>query len=56
VFAVRYRGDKDPLRVVINGQTGKIVGKVPLSLWKIMFTIIAILAIALTIIMLTRTP
>jgi len=31
VFAVRYRGDQGPLRVAINGQTGKIAGKVPLS-------------------------
>ncbi len=45
VFAVRYRDDKDPLRVVINGQTGKISGKVPLSAWKIVVTILLVLAI-----------
>lgn len=35
VLALRYRGDKPPLRVVINGQTGKVSGKVPLAWWKI---------------------
>lgn len=44
VFAVRYRQDKDPLRVVINGQTGKITGKVPLSPWKIAFAILLVVA------------
>lgn len=46
VFAVRYRDDKDPLRVVINGQTRKISGKVPLSAWKIVLTILVVLATA----------
>jgi hypothetical protein len=44
VFAVRYRPDKAPLRVVINGQTGKITGKVPLSVWKIVTAIVLALA------------
>lgn len=35
VFAVRYRDDKDLLRVVINGQTGRIAARVPLAWWKI---------------------
>src|SRR5260370_397199 len=34
VLAVRYRDDRPPLRVVINGQTGAIAGKVPLVWWK----------------------
>jgi hypothetical protein len=45
VFAVRYRGDRLPLRVVINGQTGTVTGKVPLSWWKI--TLLALLAAAI---------
>ena len=44
VFAVRYRDDKDPLRVLINGQTGEIAGKVPLSRWKIVLAILGGLA------------
>jgi hypothetical protein len=35
VLAVRYRDDRPALRVVINGQTGAIAGKVPLAWWKI---------------------
>lgn len=31
VLAVRYRTDKPPLRVVVNGQTGKATGKAPIS-------------------------
>jgi hypothetical protein len=44
VLALRYRGDKPPLRVVINGQTGKVAGKVPLSWWKIAIPIVLVLA------------
>ncbi|MFT3692893.1 MAG: hypothetical protein QM831_07115 [Kofleriaceae bacterium] len=44
VFAVRYREDKPPLRVLINGQTGQIAGKVPLSWWKITLAIVVGLA------------
>jgi hypothetical protein len=43
VFAVRYRQDKPPLRILINGQTGSIAGKVPLSVAKIL----AVIAVAL---------
>ena len=45
VFAVRYRPDKPPLRVLINGQTGQIASKVPLSPWKIVFAILGTLAL-----------
>ena len=44
VFAVRYRPDKEPLRVVINGQSGKCHGKVPLSVWKIVLVVALVLA------------
>ena len=54
VFAVRYRDDKPPLRVLINGQTGTIAGKVPLSVWKILFTIVGALAVIAAIIIAMR--
>ena len=54
VFAVRYRDDKPPLRVLINGQTGAIAGKVPLSVWKILFTILGGLAVIAAIIFVLR--
>ena len=40
VFAVRYREDKAPLRVLINGQTGAIAGKVPLATWKVLLAVL----------------
>src|SRR3954471_9988195 len=55
VFAVRYREDKAPLRVVINGQTGKISGKVPLSAFKIIATILFVLAAIAAAIYFART-
>ena len=54
VFAVRYREDKPPLKVVINGQTGKISGKVPLSPWKIIITIVLVLAAIAAVIYFAR--
>ena len=45
VLALRYRDTKDPLRVVINGQTGKVAGKVPLSAWKVTVGIIVLAAL-----------
>ena len=55
VLALRYRGDKPPLRVVINGQTGKVAGKVPLSWWKVTLGIAILLAvIAAVIFVVTR--
>ena len=35
VFAVRHAADKPPVRVLVNGQTGKVWGKVPTSWAKI---------------------
>jgi hypothetical protein len=35
VLAVRYRLDRPPLRIVVNGQTGQAAGKAPLSPIKI---------------------
>jgi hypothetical protein len=54
VFALRYRGDKPPLRVVINGQTGKVSGKVPLSWWKVTIGIVLAIAVIVTIVVLAQ--
>jgi hypothetical protein len=45
VFAVRYRDDRAPLRVAINGQTGKIAGRVPLSWWRVVAALVVLAAI-----------
>jgi DNA-directed RNA polymerase subunit RPC12/RpoP len=50
VLALRYRGDKPPLRVVINGQTGKVTGKVPLSWWKVTIGVVLALAVLAAVI------
>lgn len=52
VFAVRYREDKEPMRVVINGQTGAIHGKVPLSWWKITLAVVLAIAVIVAIVIL----
>jgi hypothetical protein len=46
VLALHYRDDKPPVRVVINGQTGKVAGRAPLSWWKVTLAIVLALAIA----------
>jgi hypothetical protein len=55
VLAVRYRGDKPPLRVVINGQTGKVHGKAPLSRWRIATAIVLALGVIAAIAILAGT-
>jgi hypothetical protein len=50
VLAVRYRDDRSPLRVVINGQTGAIAGKVPLSWWKVSLGIVVAAAVIAAVI------
>lgn len=54
VFAVRYRDDKDPLRIVINGQTGRIAGKVPLAGWKIAVAVGILLAVIAVVVFLVH--
>ena len=52
VLALKYRDDKPLLRVVINGQTGKVFGKAPLAWWKIAIAIgLAVAVIAALIIL-----
>ena len=51
VLALRYRPNKPALRVVINGQTGKIAGRAPLSWWKITLAIAVLGAIIAAIVM-----
>lgn len=50
VLAVRYRLDRPPLRVVVNGQTGKTTGKVPLSPVKIGIAVMLAILIVIAIV------
>ncbi|MEO8705299.1 MAG: hypothetical protein ABI867_34975 [Kofleriaceae bacterium] len=54
VLAVRYRGDKPALRVVINGQTGRVHGKAPIAWWKVGIAIAIAVAIAVAVILAAR--
>ena len=54
VLAVRYRDDRPALRVVINGQTGAIAGKVPLVWWKIALAVAIVAAVVAAIVVLAR--
>jgi len=50
VCAVRWRKDRPPIRLLVNGQTGKAAGKVPVSWAKIAVVIgVGIAAIALAV-------
>ena len=40
VCAVRWRADRPPIRLLVNGQTGKIAGKIPIS-WARIGTVVA---------------
>ncbi|MCA8960853.1 MAG: hypothetical protein KDC38_10085 [Planctomycetes bacterium] len=39
IFAVRYAADRPPIRLLVNGQTGKVAGKVPWSVGKILLAV-----------------
>lgn len=45
VLAVRYAEDAPPLRVLVNGQTGEVVGKAPLSAWKVAAAVLVVLVL-----------
>ena len=48
VLAVRYDAKRPPFRMVINGQTGAIHGKAPLSWLKILLAVLIVLALIAT--------
>ncbi|QDT51934.1 hypothetical protein Pan258_60310 [Symmachiella dynata] len=50
-FAVKYNETKPPVRILLNGQTGKITGDVPISAKKVTTAIIVGLGIILAIIL-----
>jgi DNA-directed RNA polymerase subunit RPC12/RpoP len=50
IFAMRYAADRPPVRILVNGQTGRVWGKVPTS-WKkvgiIAAAVVGLLAVSL---------
>lgn len=49
VLAARYHPKKPPLRVVVNGQSGEVYGKVPISWVKVTLTVVALVLLGLLI-------
>lgn len=44
-FAVRYDPEKPPLQILVNGQTGRVGGKVPISIVKVTLAVLLTIAI-----------
>lgn len=44
-FAIRYSEDKPPLRVLVNGQTGKTWGEAPISWLKVIVLVMIMMTI-----------
>ena len=54
VFAARYHENRDPVRILVNGQTGEVHGRVPLSPLKItLFVLLVVAAIAVVYLLAT---
>jgi DNA-directed RNA polymerase subunit RPC12/RpoP len=49
LFVLAYRYNGRPYQVLVNGQTGEVVGKAPLSVWKVMALVIPINLLVLTL-------
>lgn len=58
IFVVRYREDRAPLRIVINGQSGRVGGNVPWSWWKLGAALLALATLGAVLAwwLLTRPP
>ncbi|MBL8941934.1 MAG: hypothetical protein JNK45_02250, partial [Myxococcales bacterium] len=52
VLAVKYAADKPPVRLVVNGQTGLVGGRAPLSWIKITVSILLALGAIVGIVLL----
>lgn len=46
-YALRYADDQPPLQILVNGQTGRVGGNVPVSTTKIAATVIAVVLVCL---------
>ncbi|MCA9135895.1 MAG: hypothetical protein KDB00_04030 [Planctomycetales bacterium] len=44
-YAVRYAPDRPPIQILVNGQTGRVGGKVPISATKVTLAVVAVLLI-----------
>lgn len=44
-YALRYADDQPPLQILVNGQTGRVGGKVPVSTTKIALTVLVVVVV-----------
>lgn len=51
-FAARYHEKRPPVRILVNGQTGEVAGRVPISAWKVGLAVAAALLLVLVIVLL----
>ena len=42
-FAIRYDETKEPIQILVNGQTGRVGGRVPISVTKVSMAVVAVL-------------
>ncbi len=49
VLAVRYRADRPPVRLVINGQTGRAWGKAPISWQRVAAAVLVVVAVGVAL-------
>lgn len=49
LFVLAYRYNGRPYQVLVNGQTAEVVGKAPLSVWKVMALVLPLNALVLAI-------
>ena len=52
ILAVRHDPKDPPLRVLVNGQTGKVIGRAPLSWVKILLVVLGVIAVLALVILL----
>jgi hypothetical protein len=52
ILAVRHHPEEPPLRVLVNGQTGKVIGDAPLSWVKILLAVLAFIAVVALLLLL----
>ncbi|TWU19597.1 hypothetical protein [Allorhodopirellula heiligendammensis] len=46
-YALRYADDRPPIQILVNGQTGRVGGTVPVSTTKIALTVLAVVIVCL---------
>lgn len=51
-YAIRYSEDRPPIQILVNGQTGRVGGKVPISATKVSFAVAGVLLVIGVIILL----